>query len=530
MSEATGAADSAATKRKSKNKAVIGGAVGVLAVAAVGGAYAAGMFDGLTGGGKQPADVIPGTSIAYMRIDLNPSAAQKVGAFRLFDKLPEAKNALNDSDPKRAVFEWLKKENAELKDIDYTNDIEPWLGDRAGGGLLPATGSGSQAVPVVAVEVKDEAKAEEGLKKLQAVLAPAIDSATSQMEQAVPGTAVSSSSALGGSDESVRIYTDGYALIVPKDAEAQVREQLEGGRLAANENFTGDIEALGDQGVASFWYDQPALTKAINPGSTPAALDELAQKAGRSAMGLRFAADYLELATVSRGVQQPTTPVLTGIGDLPGDTGGVYSFAGGDQIVQEYWPSITSMLQASGLDPSEAIGQAQSTLGVTLPDDLATLLGKQFDVIVAKQDFSTVGEGTPVQVAARMRTDTAKAEQIITQLETKLGEMMPEGAQSQVPRKTVGDSLLVGADTAYLDKLASPQGKLSDNQGFQRTVPEPDSQGAVVFVDLDAFESQYLEQVPEDRREFVQSLQSLGVVSTPVTDGESRGTMRLSVN
>ena len=52
----------------------------------------------------------------------------------------------------------------------------------------------------------------------------------------------------------------------------------------------------------------------------------------------------------------------------------------------------------------------------------------------------------------------------------------------------------------------------------------------MVFVDLDAFESQDLEQAPEDRREFVQSLQSLGVVSTPVTDGESRGTMRLSVN
>lgn len=530
MSEATNpAANPPAGKGKSHTGKIVAG-VAVVALAGAGGAYAMGAFDGLTGGGKQPADVLPSSAIAYMRIDLNPSAAQKVGAFRLLDKLPDAKAAFTAEDPKKAVFEWMKKDNADLKDIDYTNDIEPWLGDRIGGGLLPASGSGSEPVPIVAVEVKDEAKAEEGLKKLEAAVAPSVEEAKREVEQAVPGSAVASSGALGGSDESVRIYTDGYALIVPKDAEAQVREQLGAGRLAGNENFSGDMQALGEQGVASAWYDQAAATKALNTGSTPAIMDELAQKAGRSAMSLRFAADYLELGSVSRGVQQPTVPTVTGIRDLPGDTGGVYSFAGGEQLLKEYWPTIVSLINASGTSAEQGIAQAEEALGVKLPDDLATLLGKQFDLIVAKQDFSTLGEGTPVQVAARLTTDTAKAEQVVSQLQTKLAEMMPAEAQREVPRKVVGDHLIVAADSGYLDKLASPQGKLSDNQGFQRTVPDIDKQAGVLFVDLDAFESQYLDQVPEDQREFVQSLQGLGLVNTPVVDGESRGTLRLSVN
>ncbi|MDO5698169.1 MAG: DUF3352 domain-containing protein [Dermatophilus congolensis] len=531
MSEATTpTANSTAVKGKSSKGLIIGGGVVALALAGLGGAYAAGVFDGVTGGGKQPADVIPSTSIAYMRVDLNPSAAQKVGAFRLLDKLPDAKAAFTATDPKRAVFEWMKKDNADLKDIDYTNDIEPWLGDRIGGGLLPASGSGSEPVPIVAVEVKDEAKAEEGLKKLEAAAKPAVDKAKSEVEKAAPGTAVSGSSALGGSEESVRIYTDGYALIVPKDNEQQVRDQLAAGRLAANENFTGDMKALGDEGVASAWYDQPALMQALNTGSTPAAMDELAQMAGRSALGLRFASDYVEVGTVSRGVTQPTVPAVAGIGDLPGDTGAVYSFAGGEQLVTQYWPTMLSVLNASGMSAEDGIKQAEDALGIKLPDDLGTLLGKQFDIVVAKQDFSTVNTGVPVQVAARLTTDTAKAETIITQVQSKLAGMVPNAPTRDVPRKVVGDKLIVAADTAYLDKLASPQGKLSDNQGFQRTVPDPNTQAGVLFVDLDAFESQYLDQVEADQREFVQSLQGLGMVNGPVNNGESKGSLRLSVN
>ncbi len=529
MSEATSpTTNTAAVKGKSNKGAVVGAGIAVAVLAAAGGAYAMGAFDGLTGGGKQPADVIPATSVAYMRVDLNPSAAQKVGAFRLLDKLPDAKTALTATDPKKAVFEWAQKDNEDLKGIDYTNDIEPWLGDRLGVGLLPASGSGSEPVTVVAVEVKDEAKAEEGLKKLQEALKPALESATEQVEQAVPGAAITSSAALGGSDESVRIYTDGYALIVPKDAEAHVREQLQGERLAANANFKADMNALGDEGVASAWYDQAGLMKNANPGSTPAVLDDLAQKSGRSALGLRFAADYLELATVSRDVQQPTVPAVTGIGELPADTGAVYSFAGGEQILNEYWPTIVSVLNASGTDANSGIKQAEDALGITLPDDLATLLGKQFDVVLAKQDLTQVNTGTPVQVAARLTTDTAKAEQIIAGLQEKLNAMMP--IERDIPRKTVGDMLLVGADAAYLDKLENAEGKLSDNQGFQRTVPDVGTQAGVLFVDLDAFEAQYLDQVPEDRREFVQAMQAVGFVNTPVTNGETRGSLRLSVN
>ncbi len=522
-STAESAGSAPATKKPSKG--LIAGGVAAAVLAAAGGAYALGAFNGLLGGGKQPADVLPASAVAYARLDLNPSAAQKVGAFRLLDKLPDVKNALNAADPKRSLFDWMQnQQGSQLKGIDYANDVGPWLGDRIGVATLPASGNG-QPVTVMAVEVKDQAKAEEGLKKVETVLRSAVKETPGGLQPRLPGAPSAASTA---NKETVRIYQDGYALIVEKDAESRLREELQAGRLAGNDNFSGDMAALGDQGIASAWYDQKSFIHGLSSASVPAALDELAQKAGRVAMTVRFASDYAELAVAGRGSSQPAVNTTSGVGDLPADTGAVLSLAGGKTLLEDYWPSITSIMKAAGQDPQDLLKKARETSGLNLPGDAGTLLGTQFDVIAAKQDFRQLasGGGLP-KIAARMTTDTAAASQVLDNIQKAVAQQTGGLA---IPRKVAGDKLLVAANTAYMDQLASPQGKLSDNQGFTRTVPDPDKQASIAYVDLDAFESQYLGQVPQERREFVQALQSIGVVSTPVTNGESKGSIRISIN
>ena len=66
-------------------------ALAVLLVAGAGGAFA---YSRLAGGGDQPATVLPSTAVAYARIDLDPSAGQKVNAIRFLMKFPSVKEQM----------------------------------------------------------------------------------------------------------------------------------------------------------------------------------------------------------------------------------------------------------------------------------------------------------------------------------------------------------------------------------------------------------------------------------------------------
>src|SRR4029450_6488323 len=65
---------------------IAGGIAVVLALVLRGGAYAA--YTGLSGSGAQPAAALPGNAIAYVRIDMDPSASQKINAIGFVRQVP----------------------------------------------------------------------------------------------------------------------------------------------------------------------------------------------------------------------------------------------------------------------------------------------------------------------------------------------------------------------------------------------------------------------------------------------------------
>lgn len=521
-----GAGDSAQTRSASKGPrrgVLIGGiAAGVLVV---GGVAAVAGSDMLGGGGAQPEEVLPGESIVFTKVDLDPGAAQKVGAFRLMDKIPQAKDALNSGDPKKALFEWLKSTDEDLADIDYAQDVEPWLGDRAAFAMLAAQGSSTEPVMVAAVAVKDEAKAREGIARLEAKGKDALDNAKAQADdvtKAIRPTA----SPTGSDQETVQIFKDGYMLLLAKKDERRVRAALEQPALSANETFTEDMAAIGETGVASGWINGPEALKLSGGTSTPAAMEELAGLSGRNAYALRFASDHLEVAQVNRGMQLKTQAApLQDVTNLPPNTGAFYSFSGGSAYLGELWPMIKKFAGAGGMgDIDEQLKQVEQQTGLALPQDAQTLLGDQFDVVVAQQDFTKL-QAMP-QVGLRLWTDTAKAQSMIGKL-TKLAER--EGGALPLVTSVSGEHLDVALDQGYLNTLATG-GTVSQSPGFATVLPGLDKSVGALYVNLDAYESQYLDQVPADQRELVKALQAVGVTSQPITNGEQHSTLRLSVN
>ena len=82
---------------------LVGGVVAALVLG--GGAVFA--VQQLSGGGAQPADVLPGDAYGYLRLDIDPSAGQKIAAVRFLDKLPQVRDTLGGDDPRKKLWELI---------------------------------------------------------------------------------------------------------------------------------------------------------------------------------------------------------------------------------------------------------------------------------------------------------------------------------------------------------------------------------------------------------------------------------------
>ena len=83
---------------------------------------------------------------------------------RKFPAFREQIGLNTDDDVRRKIFEEIQNTGA-CPDLDYGDDIEPWLGDRA---ALAAVDTGAdQPSPVFVVQVKDADEADAGLTKIK---------------------------------------------------------------------------------------------------------------------------------------------------------------------------------------------------------------------------------------------------------------------------------------------------------------------------------------------------------------------------
>lgn len=559
-------------------------AVSLLAVGGVAAVAGQKLFNSGTSQDGQPAAVLPVDSIGYYRVDFDPSTAQKVAAFRLFDKLPDAKKALGDGNPKKALFDLIKKDGKTFKDVDYANDIEPWLGDRIGLAILAPRDGGKDPVVVAAVQVKDEAKAKEGIEKLKqkattdftkltdsarantgtggfpilpgssenrgyaeytsspsATLSPegfpssdstsgTTDSSTGSSTSDSSDTSTSGTSGGAGDKDTSYWYRDGYMLLTPKADEQAVRAAVDKGRLVDNQDFTKDMGDLGEQGVLSGWTDTPKFVEAMTKGQNlPASSRSLLELAGRQAGAVRFDAGYVEMASLTRDKGLNINhPAMRDIAKLPADTVGFMSGTGGADLVKVLWPRIESLAKESNANWDQQLQQFQSQTGIALPGDLETLLGKQFDLVVSEK---SVKDKLPV-LGLRLLTDTPKAEGVLDNVDKLLKQAMSgnrAGDTFGLHRKTEGDFIYVGSTASYRDELAGG-GNLGDDATMKEALPNLDKANGAFYVNLDKIERLWLGEMRDGQeKDLLSSLKAFGMTSVKNGDRYD-STTRVLVN
>ncbi|EWT04029.1 hypothetical protein N864_14135 [Intrasporangium chromatireducens Q5-1] len=486
--------DDAAPRTSRRRTGLIAG--GLVAALALGGGIAFGVSK-LSGGGAQPADVIPGDALAYVRLDIDPSAGQKIAAVRFLSKIPGARDVFSSDDMRQKLWEQVVKEskNACLKKFDFGKDIQPWLGQRAGLGFRPGKTGGEQNM-VIALQTSDESTASDTLARL---------------------TACSTDS----KDKTDIRTRDGYVLLTPKGQGDTTLAALDKGSLASNATFSGDMSALGDQGVASMWFDNAkfAALAQQESGTKQQVPDTLR---GRSAFTLRFDPSYIEMAGIGRGLDAVKQVSGSGaeLGRLPADTIGAFQLSGGDQLLDGAWPELKKGLDSVAGGGGDVQSMLESELGITLPDDLKVLLGKSFTLSVPDQAF---GSQLPTVGLKVTGTNAKRAEEVLTSIEDVSG-----GALS-LDKKADGDRLYASTTPGYAGKLAT-DGKLADSETFKTALGDTSKMTVGFYLDLDRIEKYYLPDVGPEAHDAVQALRAVGLNVWSTGDGEGSFSLRLVGN
>ena len=475
------------------------------AVLGVGGgvAYGGPALVRLVGGGTQPSDVLPAEALAYAELDLNPSAGQKLAAVRFLRKFPETKERFEESkDPRASLWELISKDEEELSSLDYAREVEPWLGDRLGMVVLPPAAGEKEPEVAVALQVRNEERARQGIPKL-------FDSPDDED----PGFVVQ----------------DGYAVFAADEAAA--RRLAAAGRarsLAENPTFAADAERLGDAGVSSGWVDLSRLRDVLTPAAaelSDAELEVLKESMrGRVTYAVRFEGDDLELAM--DGAELPDTEAYAGpaaveLGRLPATTVGALGLVNGDELVTRFWDRVVRELEATEPGAREELAGIGRESDLDLPADLAVLLGDSFLLALD-------AEGLPDAPAlgAKVRTDGAQAERVLRKVQnlaTREGEELP-----LVTRRT-GDGLLMGGDEGTLDRLAGRE-ELGATPEFRAALPELATADLAGYLDLDRIADTFVGEPEDDERKVLEAMRAVDAIGMTVSsDGTGDARLRLRI-
>ncbi len=406
-----------------------------------------------SGGGLQPEDVLPASAVAYADLDLDPSARQKEQLLSLAERFPSLKTSATTLDGLRTdLLEQV------LVDEDLSADDLDWVGDRLGVAAVPAKGT---VAPLAAVAFTDRAKAESFLTA-EAEKDDAFHFAFSELGDYV---------LIGGTQQQADAAIDPADVLGDLPAFRDALARLDGGQVVTVWTDIGRVWAAlpaGDRASAAQSYGLP-------DGVTPSGQ----VVAGLHAVdaGLELAGRTVDLVTGPGGAQVTGAEKL--VEGLPSSTVAAAGFAGlGPRVAEQldalssaFGPGVGAGDGTDGTDGTDGSGILDG-FGLSLPDDLVTLLGDR-TVVAAFDDQG---------VAARSRTpDPAAAARIVRTLLTNL-----TGTDSSELVATLSDGIAAGTTPEAVDAVSGSGGPaaLGRSKVFRRAVPEAADSSVVLFVDV----------------------------------------------
>lgn len=455
-------------KSHSRRRVLVAAAVALALVLSAGAGFAVGTVVG--GGGTQPEDVLPDTVLAYVDVDLDPAAQQKINLVRLLGQFPDVEQEYGrEPDIRTVVVDWLV-DGTELQDANASE----WIGDRVGAGLS-WDADAKTLTPVAAIQVTDE---EEAVADLGRVLAPD-QIALSDGYVVVTGDLLNEFSAL---DELDGLVGTGGP---PTQSAAEVVASGRSAPLSQSVAFT-DVFGHLDDGLLSMYVDGKGVAAAgqqIAGGlglGAPAVSDSLASAAESGQVGavLRAEPNALELLAWSSAAPPSGSAPAELTPTLPESTLFALEFTGGAEQVADRWAQTLG----GGLTPKEVerqLASLEAQYGVRLPDDLQTLVGEDAVLAVDGEGLLTSVPG----IGLRSVTDPAAGTALASQIESALASLT--GGFGITARGTA-DGMVVATTDEYAARLEAGDGTLGTVSTYQEALPDAADASYLVWIDFSA--------------------------------------------
>jgi hypothetical protein len=439
--------------------------VSVLVAAVLGaGAWA---YVQLSGGGPQPADALPDSTIALVSVDLDPSASQKIAAIRTIRKIPDLRKQV-DIDSKDDVRRWIFDKavaGTDCGDLDFDDDVKPWLGNRAGFGAVDL--GEDDPAPVLAIQVSDQGKARSGIERL---------------------------AGCAGLEPFGYVIGDDYALISNSQQHARaIQAAAKKHPLADDPSYRTWNDEAGGRGVASFYVARKAADYLLD-----VLADELGSGADLGAVRTRLA-DFDGLAGTLRfhdGVELAMATSGSGAGsavgddvrNLPADTALALGLGVAKDFAEEFSQGFMQGFEQGFADDfgfddtaTNLVDEIEQQTGLRLPDDLVTLLGRSMVLSVggdAPFDLDAIDEPGDVPVALTVSGDTAAIEDVLSRLEHGIGGTLEDLG---IVRKSRAGHLTLATSEDYAD-AALANGRLGSDPQFRAVVPHADRASTILFL------------------------------------------------
>jgi len=459
--------------------------VAVTGVAVVVALTAAGMAvaGSMGGGGSQPEDVLPANAMAFVKLDLNPAAGQKLAVYRLAPKFPKVKGKVTSEETsiKESGFGSVFTGNGkdDVTGLDYKKDVEPWLGDRIGVGVFPALPGSKDPQVGLAIAFTDHDKAKAALDKAAAL------------------------SAKDASTPSLKGYAfteDGYVIVSDTTAHAAAIVAAGKAKPLAKSAYARDVETLGGDQIGVAWADIAAVYKAVPKDKTPAALNGLLQGplkgvgdptniSGRIVIGLHADPAFLEVTAKAislkgantKGISSPVKDPATGaamIGSFPSEVSAAVTLTGLSQAVGALYTTFTR----DG-DPFQ-VKATLAQMGISSAKEIETLLGSETGVMVAgtlpdSPEFAVRTRGTDpdgaLTIARRLLASSGATGVTAGKITGPDGIVVTMGTSPAVPG---------GAADLSVSLLNKTGSTLGDTPAFKQVLPDSGNASFAAFVNL----------------------------------------------
>jgi hypothetical protein len=432
-------------------------AVGVVALAACGG------DDGPAN--PDPATLAPADAVLYVEAVPRPEGEAREGAEAGLAKL------LDSDDPGAFIVEQLDRGLAEEDvGITFEEDVEPWLGERAGL-FLSGVDSEGEMTGAALVAVTDPDAALETVDEL-------LGAAEEPVEDRTYGGVTYRASE---QDDAVGIVGD-FLVAGSEAGFMQAVDASEGEQLASDDGYKEAIAVADEDRLLTLYaVPGPLLEELAASGElAPGEADELRDQLGAAAEGplvawVTLGSDRLSLAGAAAAAGGPPPGEAALLGDLPSDS---WLALGGADLGESIEEALTGAALGAELDIDVGGVEAiERELGIDVARDLTSWLG---DGAAFVSGTSLFGVGGGVVVQTTDKAASARAIQLLgAALEEAGVELRPSGVgagyEFRIPGAPVaaevvqdGDRVVAVAGGVSLEDVLDPgSNTLEDSEAFQ---------------------------------------------------------------